>query len=99
MTVELERSEQMLGGMNASVRIMVATQEDLVLLPAAAIFQEGKRSYVYTGYDKNRDELTDPVEVITGLSDGENVQILQGLEAGVECYYRYAEKLSYAFDG
>jgi hypothetical protein len=43
---------------------------------------------VYTALDKHGDP-SNPVEVKTGLSDGENVEILSGLEEGQTFYYSY----------
>lgn len=42
----------------------------------------------YTGYNEESG-LTSPVTVTIGVSDGENVQILSGLNPGETCYYAY----------
>lgn len=47
--------------------------------------------------DEKKDEFGEKTEVTTGLSDGQNVQILEGLESGQEYYYRYADTISYSF--
>lgn len=95
--LELERTENMLGGMNASVQITTNQTENVVVIPAAAIYEEGNEVYVYTSYDEKTDTLSDPVEVTTGVSDGTNVEILDGLEEGSSFYYRYGESLIYSF--
>ena len=48
-------------------------------------------------YDKKEDELSELVEIKTGISDGSNVEITEGLEEGQTYYYRYADSLSYTF--
>ncbi len=96
VTVELPRTGKMLDGMNASVRMQVGSVENALTVPAAAIQEDGTRTYVYTGYDQKTGQLTLPVDVRTGASDGQLVQILSGLEAGSTVYYAYADSLALA---
>ena len=95
--VTLPRTEDMLTGMNAAVRVQLAENDDLLLIPLAAVQEDTDGIYVCTGFDKGSDELTKPVEITTGLSDGENVEILSGLSEGDTVYYRYADTLEYSF--
>lgn len=95
LTLTLDRTELMRSGMNASTRITVASAENVLLIPENALYEDGSRIFVYTGYDKKNDVLTGEVTVTTGVSDGENVQILSGLEAGTAVYYRFADSLVY----
>ena len=97
VTVTLPRTEDMLTGMNAAVRVQLAENNDLLLIPLAAVQEDADGIYVCTGYDKSSDETTDPVEITTGLSDGENVEVLSGLSEGDTIYYRYADTLEYSF--
>lgn len=99
VTVTLPRSEKMLVGMNASVKIVTSTSSQVATIPAAAIQFDAGASWVYTGYDEKKDTLTGKVQVETGLSDGQNVQILSGLEPGDTFYYRYADSIEYSFVG
>lgn len=99
VTVSVPRSEDMLTGMTASVRRAVEERDDAVIIPAAALNEDASGVFVYTGYDKRSDELTDPVYVTTGLSDGEYVEILSGISAGDGYYYRYADTIKYSFAG
>lgn len=62
---------------------------------AIAITEDSNTITVYTGYDAETDTLTAPVPVITGLSDGVNVEIRSGLSAGDSYYYRYADAIAY----
>ena len=96
VTLTMDRTELMLNGMNASARITVGTVEDVLMIPEAAIYEDGIRSLVYTSYNKKTDELTDPVEVTTGVSDGDNVQILSGLSVGDTYYYKYADSIVFS---
>lgn len=83
--------EQLLSGMSASAVIPMESREGL-RIPAAALQQEGTKTYVYTALD-DKGQPTSPVEVETGLSDGEYVEILSGLEEGQQVYYSYYDTL------
>ncbi len=93
VTMEVPRAEQMLPGMNASVSIEVSRLSSVLTVPAAAVYEDGNRTYVYTR--ENAGEPTNPIEVTTGVSDGTNVQILSGLSQGETVYYSYADSIIY----
>lgn len=97
VTVTLPRSDKMLSGMNASVKITTAVSQPVQTVPAEAILFDSGKSWLYTGYDEKTDTLTDPVEIQTGLSDGKLVELLSGLEPGTPFYYRYADSIEYSF--
>ena len=83
----------MLAGMSASAIISLYEKMDVLTLPAAALTEDGARTIVYTALDKKTGEPTSPVEVTTGLSDGETVEILSGLKSGETVYYAYYDTL------
>lgn len=87
VTVALPYSDRFLSGMNASVVIHTGSTGSVVTVPAAALQDNGSRCTVYTGYDAKNNVLTDPVTVEVGVSDGEYVEILSGLEAGRTIWY------------
>lgn len=95
-TVELtlEKSGDMLPGMSASAFIDLGIESGTLCIPVAALEKSGNQDIIYTGYDEGSGSLSDPVAVITGLSDGEYVQVLSGLEEGQEFYYAYYDTLS-----
>ena len=95
ITISIDRDENMLQGMNATAILTVGVTEDVLTLPAAALNQRGSRSFVYTGFDAETRTLTDPVDVTVGVSDGQTVEILGGLDEGDTVWYAYyeAEKL------
>lgn len=94
-TVELmlERSGNMLPGMNASVEIPLGTAANVLTVPVAALVDEGTQTILYTGYDEENGTLEDPVAVTIGVSDGENAEVLSGLEEGTTYYYAYYDTL------
>lgn len=94
-TVELtlEKTEDMLAGMSATATITLSVLENAAVVPLAALVEDGADTLIYTGYDEATGELTGPVTVTVGLSDGENVQILTGLVEGDSYYYAYYDTL------
>ena len=96
VTVSIARTQDMLEGMNASVTAELACHDGLLLIPAAALYEDAGGTYVYTGTDKNG-EPSGPVAVTTGLSDGTNVEITGGLSDGDSFCYIYSSALKYTF--
>lgn len=94
VTVTLPRTEDMLTGMNAAVRVQLAENGGLLLIPLAAVQEDADGIYVCTDYDKSSSEAAYPVAITT---DGENVEVLSGLSEGDTVYYRYADTLEYSF--
>mgnify|MGYP004567293951 CR=1 FL=1 len=99
VTVTVPREGNMLAGMNVSVKITTAVSEPVQTVPAEAILFDSGKSWLYTGYNEKTDTLTDPVEIQTGRSDGNQIELLSGLEAGQSFYYRYADSIEYSFVG
>jgi len=98
-TVELtmDRAENMLSGMTATATIVLSTTENVLTIPADALVEQGNQTVVYTGYDEETETLLDPVTVTVGSSDGETVEILNGLTAGQTYYYAYYDTLEISF--
>ncbi len=86
--IVLDKTEDMLSGMNASVEVIVEQAENVLVVPLLAVSDEGGKSYVYAGYDESGEKLTDKVEVTLGRSDEINVEILSGLSEGDSVYYQ-----------
>lgn len=85
----MERLSNMLSGMNATAVIPLETRENVLTVPMAALVEQGNKTLIYTGYDEKKEAFTGAVEVTLGVADGENVQILSGLQEGQVCYYAY----------
>lgn len=88
----MNREPDMLDGMNTTVTIITETAENVISIPAEALAEEGTATVVYTGYDEENNELINPVEVTTGVSDGQEVEINDGLSEGQIYYYSYYDK-------
>ena len=98
-TVELtlDRAENMLSGMNATATIVLSTASNVLTIPADALVENGNQTIVYTGYDEESETLINPVAVTVGSSDGETVEILEGLTNGQTYYYAYYDTLEVSF--
>ena len=94
-TVELtmDRAESMLSGMNATASIVLSTAKDVLTIPLAALAETGNQTVVYTGYNEKNETLLNPVVVTVGNTDGEYVEILDGLADGQTYYYAYYDTL------
>jgi multidrug efflux pump subunit AcrA (membrane-fusion protein) len=68
-----------LPGMSASVTVIVDSAQNVLVVPESAIQTEGRNSVVEVQKD---DGTTEKVVVQTGLSDGSNIEITDGLEEG-----------------
>ena len=97
-TVTIDKTEDMLTGMSASVVIVIQGVEDALLIPVDALYQTSSTSYVYTEYDESTGELSGMVEVTTGLSNSSYVEITDGLEEGDTVYYASSSDETSDFD-
>ena len=97
-TIIMERSEDMLAGMNATATIVLDTRENLRSIPVAAVYEEKGKAFAYTSYDGKEELLGDPVEVELGISDGEFVEVISGLSEGQIFWYAYYDTLDISTD-
>lgn len=88
--ITLTKEDSMMSGMNASVTITTSEVTDALLVPAAAVTEEGNTSYVYTEKDSKTGELSGKTEVQTGDTDGTNIVITSGVSEGHTVYYSMA---------
>ena len=97
VSLTMERAENMLSGMNATATIVLSTANDVLTVPANALVEQRNQTVVYTGYDEETETLCNPVTVKVGCSDGETVEILEGLTKGQTYYYSYYDTLEVSF--
>ncbi len=89
----LDATEAMLAGMSVTAQLPLEAKENVLMIPLAALTEEGAKTLVYTALDEKNGLPTAPVEVETGVSDGEKVEILSGLNPGDAVYYSYYDTL------
>lgn len=92
--ITLSRESDMLPGMSTTAELTLYEKMNVLTLPVAALRDEGGKTLVYTDKDKKTGEPANPVEVTTGLSDGENVEILSGIDSGTTVYYSYYDTVT-----
>ncbi|MGM9589362.1 MAG: HlyD family efflux transporter periplasmic adaptor subunit [Faecousia sp.] len=85
----LSKSGDMLPGMNASAFLTLDAANEALSIPVSALVEQDGKTIVYTACNEKEGILEKPVEVTTGLSDGEYVEILSGLSAGDTIWYAY----------
>ena len=92
VTVSTQKHSDMYPGMTGTLAVSTDTAKDVLVLPVAALVEEGTKTFVYTGYDTENEKLINPVEITTGISDGEYVEVF-GIEEGMEVHYAYYDTL------
>lgn len=97
--ITLEKDSRMLPGMTASVTVRISGVDNAVLIPADALHQTRSSAYVYTEYDAETGEFGGMVEVVPGISGGDYVEIISGLELGTTVYYTPAQENFFRFGG
>ncbi len=88
--ITFDKTDEMYQGMNASAEVIMEQAENVLVIPVAAVEDEGSKSYVYTGYEEGTGELTDKIEVTLGMSDETYVEVESGLSQGDTIYYQMA---------
>ncbi len=85
--ITVDKTDDMLSGMSASVVITIEGVDDALLIPIDALHETSSTAYVYTEYDEETGEFSGMVEVTTGLSNSSYVEITDGLSEGDTVYY------------
>lgn len=88
--VRVDADPAMRVGMSVTATITVDEKVDCLLLPVTALQESGGRVFVYTEKDELTGELGGERELVTGLSDGDRVEILGGLDADSRVFYPLA---------
>ena len=74
-------NHQIRSGYSANAEIVLASASHVLTVPESAIEFNGNNTYVYVIKGKDKDKTYTRKKVVTGLSDGLNIQIKQGLSA------------------
>ena len=83
----MDKVSGMLPGMTASVDVRIEGVDNALIIPVDTLKQTSSGAYVYTTYDRETQEYGGRVDVITGLSNDNYVEIKSGLSAGDTVYY------------
>lgn len=95
--ITLEKITGMLPGMTASVDVRIEGVDDAIIIPIDALKRTSTGAYVYTTYDEETQEYGGRVDVVTGLSNSNYVEIKSGLSVGDTVYYTEAQTFGNMF--
>ncbi len=92
VTIDIETTESFLRpGYSADVEIVVDSVQDKVIIPVTAVYEKDDSQYAVLIRNGNSPE---PTEIITGLSDGLEIEVIEGLNKGDKILintYQYAD--------
>lgn len=94
--VTLDKAAGMLPGMTADVDIQIQGVENALIIPVDALHQTRDTYYVYTTYDEQTQQYGGMREVVIGMQNDTQVEILSGLNAGDKIYYTEAAENIFA---
>lgn len=97
--ITLDKVEGMLSGMTASVDVRIEGVDDAIIIPVDALHQTSTGAYVYTTYDEETQAYGGRVDVVTGLSNNNYVEIKSGLNVGDTVYYTESQSIADLFGG
>ena len=95
--IVLDKLEGMLPGMTASVDVRIEGVDDAVIIPVDALNKTSSGAYVYTSYDEETQQYGGKVDVVTGLSNNNYVEIKSGLSVGDTVYYTESQSFANMF--
>jgi HlyD family secretion protein len=78
--LQLEDPGDLMAGMNVNAEIIIASKNDVLLLPIAAIQEQGGKKYVQL--QTGKDTVTKLTEVEVGLSTATQVELTSGIKEG-----------------
>ncbi|MCD8010720.1 MAG: HlyD family efflux transporter periplasmic adaptor subunit [Lachnospiraceae bacterium] len=96
--ITIDKTDDMLSGMSASVVITIEGVDNALLIPVDALHQTSSTAYVYTEYDESTGEFSGMVEVTVGLTNSSYAEITEGLSEGDTVYYTESSDDSSSFD-
>ena len=95
--IELDKISGMLPGMTASVDVRIEGVDDAIIIPVDALNRTSTGAYVYTTYDEEMQQYGGKVDVVTGLSNDNYVEIKSGLSVGDTVYYTEKQTVANMF--
>ncbi len=82
VTITTDKVDELKAGMTVDVEMVVASKQDVLILPITAIQYRNNKSYVMLASNGGETSSSDMVEVETGISNDEYVEIVSGVKQG-----------------
>lgn len=95
--ITLDKLPGMLQGMTGSVDVKIQGVDNALLIPVDALHKTATGAYVFTAYDQQTQQYGGRVEVTTGLSNDNYVEITSGLKEGDTVYYTESQSFTGPF--
>ena len=89
----LDKAPGMLPGMTADVDIQIEGNENVLIIPVAALHKTSTGTFVYTSFDEETQEYGGKVDVVAGMQNDKYAEILSGLQEGDTVYYTEQENI------
>ena len=94
--ITLQKANGMLPGMTADVDIQIRGVENALIIPIDALHQTRDTYFVYTAYDPEAKQYGGMRDVVIGMQNDKEVEILSGLQEGEVIYYTEAPENIFA---
>ncbi|WP_296971050.1 efflux RND transporter periplasmic adaptor subunit [Tepidanaerobacter sp. EBM-38] len=82
VTITTDKVDELKAGMTVDVEMVVASKQDVLMLPITAIQYRNNKSYVMLASNNGETSSSNMVEVETGISNDEYVEIVSGVKQG-----------------
>jgi multidrug efflux pump subunit AcrA (membrane-fusion protein) len=89
----LDKAPGMLPGMTADVDIKIQGSDNALIIPVDALHQTSAGAYVYTTFDEETQQYGGKVDVVVGMQNDTEAEILSGLREGDTVYYTKQENI------
>ena len=85
--IQLDKAPGMLPGMTADVDIKIEGNENALIIPIEALHETSTGFFVYTEFDQETQQYGGRVDVVPGMQNDHEAEILSGLQEGDTVYY------------
>ena len=85
--IQLDKAPGMLPGMTADVDIKIEGNENALIIPIEALHETSTGFFVYTEFDQETQQYGGRVDVVPGMRNDHEAEILSGLQEGDTVYY------------
>lgn len=84
--LRLQGDDKLQYAMNATATIVLGSRNDVLIIPLDAVMEDNEGEFVFVGTQSDGSDIKQ-VRIKTGLSDGSNVEVTEGLNEGDTVMY------------